>query len=187
MEFLTELWLPILLSSVFVFVVSSLAHMVSPHHKSEHRALPDESKVIDALRKSVNGPGEYFFPHCASMKETSSPEFLAKLQTGPSGSVIVHAKGGIQMGKSLLQWFLFCVLISVFVAYLTRLALAPGADYLSVFRIAGTAATLGYAFSNFTNSMWKGISWWVSFKYLADGLAYALVTAGTFGWLWPQA
>jgi len=37
---LSSLWLPILLSSVFVFLVSSLIHMATPWHKGEYPKLP---------------------------------------------------------------------------------------------------------------------------------------------------
>ena len=44
------LWLPILLSAVIVFIVSSIIHMALPVHKSDYRKLPDEEKALDALR-----------------------------------------------------------------------------------------------------------------------------------------
>jgi hypothetical protein len=43
---LHALWLPILLSSVFVFLASSVIHMASPWHKSDYPKLPNEDKVI---------------------------------------------------------------------------------------------------------------------------------------------
>ena len=185
MEFLSELWLPILLSAVFVFVASSLLHMALPWHMSDYKPLPDEEPVMDALRRSGAARGEFFFPHCGSMKEAGTPEFRAKLERGPSGSIIVQPKGGLNMGKSLLSWFVLCILISVLIAYLANLALAPGAAYMDVFRFTGAAGVLGYAFLNVTNSQWKGLPWGIAAKFVVDGIVYALVTAGTFGWLWP--
>lgn len=35
------------------------------------------------------------------------------------------------------------------------------------------------------NSIWYKRKWSSTLKSMADGLVYALVTAGTFGWLWP--
>jgi hypothetical protein len=89
------------------------------------------------------------------------------------------------MGKALGFWFVFCLVISLFVAYLTGRTLGPGADYLAVFRVAGTTAFLGYAAAQATDSIWKGQAWGATCKHLLDGLIYALLTAGTFGWLWP--
>ena len=47
---LTSLWLPILLSAVIVFVASSIMHMLLPYHRSDYSQLPDEDKVLTALR-----------------------------------------------------------------------------------------------------------------------------------------
>ncbi len=69
---------------------------------------------------------------------------------------------------------------------LTRLSLAEAA-YLDVFRLTGAAAILGYAVGHFHNSIWKGQRWWTTVKFIVDGIIYGLVTAGTFGWLWPAA
>ena len=44
-----------------------------------------------------------------------------------------------------------------------------------------------YALSNIMNSIWKGVRWGTTFKYVVDGIVYGLVTGGTFGWLWPKA
>lgn len=183
---LTDLWLPILVSAALVFVVSSLVHMVLQWHNSDARALPAEDKTLAALRSAGVSAGEYRFPHCSSMKEMGSPEFAAKLQSGPVGHMTVFAGGSHGMGKSLLQWFIYCVVIGVFVAYTASLALQRGADYSVVFRFTGTVAVLGYALGSVTNSIWKGVPWSTTFKFIVDGVAYGLVTAGAFGWLWPK-
>ena len=47
---LAALWLPILLSAVFVFVASSIMHMLLPYHRSDYSQLPDEDKILAALR-----------------------------------------------------------------------------------------------------------------------------------------
>ncbi len=43
MDFLTELWLAILLSAVFVFIVSSVIHMALPVHKNDVRPISRSS------------------------------------------------------------------------------------------------------------------------------------------------
>lgn len=55
MEFLTELWLPILVSAVAVFVVSSVLHMVVPLHKGDYRKIPDEENVMAGLEEVPPG------------------------------------------------------------------------------------------------------------------------------------
>lgn len=186
MTTLASLWLPILLSAVLVFVVSSVIHMVLQIHKGDYKKLPDEDGILDALRGKVP-PGQYMFPCAGSMKEYGTPEMQAKFERGPVGTLIVRGADCTNMNKALLQWFVYCVVISVFVAYLTGLVIAPGGDYMRVFRVAGTVAVLGYALSSVSDSIWKGVSWSTTFKFVFDGIVYGLVTAGTFGWLWPSA
>jgi hypothetical protein len=183
---LTALWLPILLSAVIVFVASSIIHMALPYHKSDYRRLPEEDRVIDALRSAGATPGPtYHFPY-TTHKEMKSPEVVEKFKRGPVGLLTIIPSGPPAMGKLLAQWFLYCVVISLLVAYLTGRTRPPGADYLQVFRVAGTAAFLGYAGAQIQDSIWKGQPWNVTWKHVLDSLIYALLTAGTFGWLWPR-
>ncbi|RKY21456.1 MAG: hypothetical protein DRQ55_04335 [Planctomycetota bacterium] len=182
---LAELWLPILLSAVFVFVASSVIHMATPMHKRDFKPLPNEDAVREAMRNAGVAPGAWAFPCPASMQDMGSPEFVQKYTEGPVGFMQILPNGPPKMGKSLVQWFLWSLVLSVFIAYLTGLAAGPGESYMVVFRIAGTVGVLGYAFSNVTNSIWKGESWWTTFKFMLDGAIYGLVSAGTFAWQWP--
>ncbi len=182
---LADLWLPILLSAVFVFVVSSVIHMVIPLHKGDYKQLPGEAEVLEAMRAQRVPPGDYMFPWAGSMKALGAPEMVAKFNQGPVGSVTVIPSGPPAMGKSLVQWFLYAVVISIFAGYIAAFSLESGAHYMRVFRLTGTVAILGYALSSVPNSIWKGVSWWTTLKFLFDGVVYGLVTAGTFGWLWP--
>lgn len=183
---LIDLWLPVLVSAALVFVVSSLVHMVLKWHNSDARPLPNEDKALAALRSAGVTPGEYRFPYCSTMKDMGTQEFAAKLASGPVGNMTVVPSGPIAMGRSLLQWFVLCIVIGVFVAYTASLVLPRGADYSVVFRFTGTVAVLGYAFGSVSNSIWKGVPWSSTAKYFVDGVAYGLVTAGAFGWLWPK-
>ncbi|MHC4922401.1 MAG: hypothetical protein ACYTKC_22810, partial [Planctomycetota bacterium] len=115
------------------------------------------------------------------------PEMVEKYNQGPVGLVCVFPSRTPQMGKGLVQWFLYAVLISIFAGYIATLGLEPGAHYMDAFRLTGTVAILGHAVSHIPNSIWKGVSWWVTTKFIIDGVIYGLLTAGTFGWLWPQA
>ena len=121
------------------------------------------------------------------MKEMQSDEMMAKLKSGPVGFLTVLEPGPLNMGKSLGQCFLYTLVISIFVAYTATLAGIDGSDYMQVFRFASTVAFLGYALSHVQDSIWKGMQWSITCKFLFDGLIYALVTGGVFGWLWPAA
>ncbi len=183
---ISALWLPILLSAVFVFIASSLVHMVIGYHRTDFRKLPNEARTLDVLRSESIPPGEYLFPCPASPKDMNSPEMLEKYGKGPVGLMTVRPSGAPKMGKPLVQWFLFCIVVAIAVAYLTGRALGPGASYLSVFRFAGTGAFYAHALARATDSIWMGRAWSTTLKHMFDGLLYALVTAGTFGWLWPR-
>jgi hypothetical protein len=178
------LWIPIVLSAVIVFVVSSLIHMVLPYHRKDFGRVPSEDEVMAALRKFNIPAGEYFIPCAGSPKEARKPEFVEKINRGPV-AILTVMQGGFAMGKSLTLWFLYSVAVGIFAAYVAGRALGPGAHYLAVFRFAGCTAFIGYAVALWQNSIWYQRAWSTTIKSTLDGLVYALLTAGTFGWLWP--
>lgn len=182
-----SLWLPILVSAIAVFAASSVIHMVLGYHESDWAKLPDEEGVMNALRPFRIPPGEYVFPKPSSMKQMSEPEFIAKMEAGPMGFVTMLPNGAPKMGGQLAQWFLYCVLIGVFAAYISGRALGPGAAYLDVFRFAGATAFLCYTVADWSASIWYHRAWSTTVKNTFDGFVYACLTAGVFGWLWPGA
>src|SRR4029077_4472898 len=132
---LQALWLPILLSAVIVFVVSSVIHMFTPWHNGDYPKMPNEDRVMDALRPLNIPPGDYMFPRPSSMAEMRSPEFAAKRNKGPVMIVTVLPSGPVAMGKELVQWFCFSVVVGVFAAYVGGRVLSRGTDYLRVFQL----------------------------------------------------
>ena len=182
---LSTLWLPIVLSAVIVFVASFVIHMLLTYHRNNYKKLPDEDKVLGALRSVSLQRGLYVFPHCTP-KQMKSPDMIEKYKAGPVGTLTVMPSGPPAMPKFLALWFGYCLLVSFFVAYLTGHTVAPGTHYLAVFRVAGTAAFLAYGLGVLPNGIWKGQPWAMTVKEIIDGLVYALLTAGTFGWLWPR-
>jgi len=186
MEFLSELWLPILLSAVFVFVVSSILHMVLPIHKSDHKGFSNEEGLLGALREKGLAPGTYMFPFPKSMKDMGSPEMRAKYEQGPVGFMTVFPNGAPAIGKNLLQWFLYSILVSVFVAYIGWFALDELASKRDVLKITFISSVLAYGLADFPSSIWKGQRWSTTAKFFFDGVIYGLLTAGTFAWLWPR-
>jgi hypothetical protein len=186
MTALGSLWLPILLSSVFVFVLSSLIHMVTPWHKSEYPSVPNQDKVMDALRPFGIPPGDYMLPRPSNMKDFRSPEFQDKMKKGPVMVLTVFPNGSGKMGKGMVLWFLYLVVVGVFAAYVAGRALPAGAQYLSVFRFAGVTTFIGYSLAIWQMTIWYRRALGTTIRATVDGLLYALVTAGTFGWLWPN-
>lgn len=186
MPALLDLWLPILLAAVFVFVASSVIHMALPIHKGDYQRLPAETEILDALRPHAIPPGQYMFPCAASMKDMGSPEMLERFRQGPVGYAIIRPNGPPAIGKSLAQWFVFSIAIGVLVGYVASLAIPAGAPGKTVLRVTSAVAFVGYGMSNVTDSIWKGVSWGVTARFLFDGLVYGLITGATFAWLWPS-
>lgn len=182
---LMSLWLPIVVSAVIVFVASWIIHMVLTYHRSDFRKLPSEDEVMAALRRFDIPPGDYLMPCAGRPKEMNEPAFVEKMTKGPVAVITIMRSGRPSMAPQLAQWFVYCLVVSVFAAYVAGRALAPGADYLAVFRFAGTTAFVGYSLALWQNTIWSKRHWVVTLKATVDGLVYGLLTGGTFGWLWP--
>lgn len=182
---MTSLWIPILVSAVFVFIVSSILHMVIPWHRSDYTALADEDKVLDAFRSWNVAPGDYMAPRPSSRDGMKSPAFQEKMKRGPV-LILTVIPGGGAFAANLVLWFVYALVISTFAAYITGRAVGPGESYLHVFRFAGATAFIGYSAALWQFSIWYRRSWLTTFKATIDGLIYGCLTAGTFGWLWPR-
>jgi hypothetical protein len=185
MASLAELGLPILLSAVAVFIVSWIAWMVLPHHKPDFKQLQNEDAFLKALRDLNIGPGVYLFPGC-DMKDMKDPEKKARWEQGPHGSLTLLASRP-NFIRNLLAVFLFYLVVSVFTAYITAHAVPAGSEYLRVFRIAGTAAVMAYAFGGIPHGIFFGRTTRAMAMDVIDGVVYGLVTAGIFASLWPAA
>lgn len=187
MNALHALWLPTLLSSVFVFLASSILHMVLPWwHHPDYLKMPNEEKVRDALRPFATPPGDYMVPHCANTAEMRSPQFLDKLKQGPVMVVTVLPNGITNMGRALGLWFLYLVVVSALSGYAAYHAFPAGTRYTSIFRLTGVTSFLGYAAALWQMSIWYRRSIGASIRLTVDGLIYAALTAGTFGCFWPK-
>jgi hypothetical protein len=115
-----------------------------------------------------------------------SPEFAEKMKQGPVMVLTVMPNGPVAMGKNLVLWFLYSAVVGILAAYVAGTALPAGAPYLRVFQFVGVTAFIGYSVALWQMSIWYRRAWRLTFKATVDGLIYALLTAGTFGWLWPH-
>ena len=183
---LSALWLPILLSPVIVFVVSSIIHMATPWHKGDYLQMPSEDKAMDALRLLAIPPGDYMVPRPSSAQEIRSPDFVEKMNKGPVLVLTVMPNGSVAMTKSLVLWFLYSAVVGLFAAYVASRALPVGTPYARVFQLVGVTAFVGYSVALWQMSIWYRRSWGTTIRATIDGLIYALLTAGLFGWLWPR-
>ena len=182
----TQLLVPALLSAVLVFVVSSLIHMLTPWHAGDFQRLPNEDGVLAALRPFNLSPGQYVAPRPASQKDMGSPEFQAKAKLGPSVMLNVMPTGQTGMGQQLVLWFLYNIVVALFAGYVTSKALQPGADFKVVFKFVAAIAFAANSIALWQMSIWYRRPWGVTLKSTIDGVIYACLTAGAFGWLWPR-
>lgn len=184
---LLSLWLPILGSAVIVFLASWMVHMLLPHHRSDFLQLPREDAVLDSLRSLNVAPGQYLAPFANTAAQMKRPEYQAKRKRGPALFLTLAAGGDDGMGKSLSQWFIYLLVVSLFAAWLARHALLPGASHLTVLKFVAVASFMAYGVGHPHQSIWYRQAWRTTANYLLDGLIYALLTAAVFSWLWPRS
>ena len=181
-----SLWLPVVVSAVAVWLLSSILHMVLKYHRADYKGLPDEDAVGQAMRKAAPAPGVYVIPYCADPSMMKDPAVRKKYEDGPVAIISVMRNGAPAMGKYLAMWFLFCLLVSFVASYVARHTLAPDSDLLEVMRITGTVAFLGYGFGYFQDVIWKAVPWPNALRGIFDAALYALTTGLVFRLLWPS-
>ena len=183
---LSALWMPIVVSAVFVLIALMLIHGLLGWHKGDTVAIPGEAKVLETMRSVNLQPGEYRFPYGVTVAEMTAPEFIEKMKQGPVGVMSVWPNGEINMGKLMGLWFLYSLIVAVLVAYITGRTHGVGTPYLEIFRVTGAVAFCCYVVAHWQNWIWWGKSTRFTVTHSLDGIIYALLTAGTFGWLWPR-
>lgn len=183
---LLSLAVPVVVAAVLVFLASAVIHMVMTHHRNDFSRLPNEDDVLATFRKANVPAGDYVAPYCDSPQSMKEPAYLENMKRGPGLVVTVWPSATFNMGATLAQWFLYVLIVSIFTGYVLSRVFAPGADYMTVFRIGGTVAFMGYALAMPQANIWYQKGWGSTFRSMCDGLLYGLLTAGTFGWLWPR-
>ncbi len=178
---LSALWLPIIVAALTVFSAGFILYMVLPHHRTDFRPIPQEEDFQHFVGEMDLGCGQYAFPHKHAGGQSADE---AKLTAGPAG-IFLLGKSSTGMARKFILHFAHILVISFMAAYMGSASLPAGVEYLKVFQVVGTAAFLGYAGAVAMYSIWYYFSWSFTLKYVADGLVYAMLTAGVFGWLWP--
>src|SRR5207245_848563 len=84
---------------------------LTARHKSDYPKLPNEDRVMDALRPLAIPPGDYMMPRPSSREEMRTPQFVEKLKKGPVLMLTVWPGGSMSMGKQLVQWFVYAVVV----------------------------------------------------------------------------
>jgi hypothetical protein len=154
-----DLWLPIVLAAVGVFILAFLANVALPHHKGDWKKLPNEDGHLETVRSGNVGAGQYMFPYC-HMVDFKDPEKKKKYEAGPHGIMVVWP-GVPNMGKNLVLTFIYYLVVGFCVAYVATLAFRghPAVEYMQVFRVTGTVAILAYCLGSIPGTIWFGHSW----------------------------
>ena len=188
MDFITYLWLPIIVAAVGVFVASSLIHMVFKWHQSDYLGLANEDAVRTAIRANSPRPGQYAIPYCSDFKQMGTPEMQQKFREGPIAWLTLRAPGMPSMGPMLGQWFVLNLVVAGLVGYIaskTLLLTAP--TFLGICREVGVITFLAYAGGSISGGIWMGKPWSSVAKEVLDAFIYGVVSALAFAWLWPHA
>jgi hypothetical protein len=181
MEFLLQLWLPILITAVVLFFASFVAWTVLPHHESDFSPLPDEDKLMETVKSLNLAPGCYMFPHMTHA-QAKDPEKIAKYTSGPRGTLVVWDMPN--MGKNLLLTFVFFLLIALVTAYISWEALqGQTVTFLKAFQIVGAIGVLTFASSGQLNAVWFPRRTLMDF---VDGIVYGLLMGLVFALFWPN-
>ncbi|MCH8962238.1 MAG: hypothetical protein IH820_13200 [Bacteroidetes bacterium] len=180
---LIALWLPIIVAAVIVFIAGFILNTVLPHHRTDFARLPDEDKVREATQGLAQG--QYIYPYASTPAEMKDPALIEKAKAGPVGMLVVWPNGAGPTPKQLITHFVYVLVISLFAGYIGSASLEAGTEYLKIFQVVGASAFLAYAGAVPLFSIWYHMTWSFTVKELIDGLVYALLTAGVFGWLWP--
>ncbi len=178
---IVDLWLPILISSVLIWIVSALIWTVLPWHKSDFAKVTDEEGTRSAL-KGLR-PGFYNVPHCIDQKALKDPEMQQKFKDGPLAFITILPNGLPPMGRNMVLSFLHGVFVCILCAYFVSRTTGPNESYLAVFRIPRTVTWVASGVAIIQDSIWFGRPWSITMKSFIDALIYALLVGGVFGWL----
>ncbi|MBI3887387.1 MAG: hypothetical protein HY302_16900 [Opitutae bacterium] len=183
MNALLALWLPILLSAAVVFALSSLVHLVFKWHNSDYRSLANEDAVREVIRAGSPAPGQYVLPYCGDMKEMGSEAMLKKYRDGPVGFLTLRTNGPVNMGRSLGQWFVLCLVVATMAAFLASQLISP-MHARAAGKLAGAVTFIAYGIGGISESIWMGRPWSSTAKHIFDAALYAVGSGLVFSFCW---
>ena len=183
MEFIADLWLPILISTFALWIMSFLTWVILPHHYGDRQRAGDEDALMKFLSDANIGPGNYFFPYCGSAKEQGDSAYMERYTQGPRGTLNVYAMPNMPVNMAKTIAYFFVTLLTI--GYISHVACPPGdaaTDFMKVFRVTGTIGVLTYGSSGLLNRVWFTERMWT---HVVDGIAYGLAAGLIFAAMWP--
>jgi hypothetical protein len=186
-QFINELWVPILLATLACHIYSAVAWMVLKHHRSDWMRLPLEPELLETLRKFPPKPGQYSFPFFDGVN-ADRPDFAAAMKLGPIGNIRIGRTAPMNMGKMLVQTLFFFALCTFLTSYVAWHAFDKplNAQPLDIARIVGTVSLMTYTLGAFPESVWFFRPWRVFFMNALDGVVHTALTVGIFIYFWPK-
>lgn len=181
---ITELWLLVIAAGVACFFGSFITWALSPHHRKDWKALPDEAAFRNVMTSMAIPPGKYMYPMAKTDAEQRSKEYQAKCGEGPMGELSVWPKPN--MGKNMFLTFMVFLVASFFMAYICSETLPRGAGFQRVFQIATTLGLIAYCFSFLPNAVWFNWNKRAVVTHVLDGVFYGLITGVVFASMWPK-
>jgi hypothetical protein len=91
---------------------------------------------------------------------------------------------GMTMGRNLALTLLYFFVVSIGLAYLARLAIPAGADFLTVFRFVSTASLMTFLAALVQHAIWFRCR---IVGHIVESVLYAVIVASLFGAMWPKA
>src|SRR3546814_17892176 len=108
------------------------------------------------------------------MKEMQTQDMQQKFAEGPVGYINLRPSGMPNMGKSLGQWFVLTLFISLLAACAAAVALPIGAVKAPAFDIPFLVAFAAYGCGRISRGIWKGQPWKSVPRDLPDAFIYAV-------------
>ena len=179
---LSSLILPVVVSAIALFFASFLSWMVLQLHRDDWKKLAQEDDFLKSTAELNIPTGSYMFPGCNDPKEMQSEDYKKKWEAGPCGVMTVYPK--VNMGRNLGLTFVYFLVVSFLLAYLSTLALERGAEFRAVFRFFSTAGLIAFLSAIVQRAIWFHSR---IVGHVIESIAYAAIVGAVFGWLWPAA
>lgn len=188
MDFLTHLWLPILLSAAAVWFISALCWMAIGHHNKDTQGLPNEDAFINFIKTQGIKPGNYGFPDFQKCKTLTKEERAAQVEAMRGGAPmgLLNVWAPFNMARNMILTFVTCLVVSVLIAYLGAAAMGWNQPFAKVFQVTGTAGILAYCFASIPNDIWFQKSPRAMLTCFIDGAVFGLATGAIFAAMWPK-
>lgn len=182
MEFLVDFWLPIFATTTALWISSTVAWMLLPHHFGDRRKIQCEDELMKFVGDKNIAAGNYMFPYPEKASDMNKPEHMERYQKGPRGTLNVYDEASMPANIGLTILY-FAVTVTT-IAYITNLTCQPSdtsTNFMRVFRVAGTIGILTYASNSVLNRIWFRQRVWTD---IVDGIAYGLLVGVIFASLW---